>query len=253
MGVVQILPLALLAGYGFLRLSRALKKRGGLDVPLYFGLPFAAVCWSAKTATSCVMFEIGFPAHPTVIEQRRRVINECCFYAPGMIKNEVEYMHGKLAGVKTEDDLADKLQEEEGPSTMKYEKEFTTGELGLSLLTKKGKDQRLGKKFKIIVDHGELYLECIDPFEEVFEVNKDLIKDLELTDILDPYLFDNHRDIVNALFEVYYDIGEAYLQEFYDEKQVNKIKNEARDRVEKQYGIGKYDDKEPTSAADVAK
>ena len=99
------------------------------------------------------------------------------------------------------------------------------------------------------MDHGELYLECIDPFEEVFEVSKDLIKDLELTDILDPYLFDNHRDIVNALFEVYFDIGEAYLQEFYDEKQVNRIKDEAKDRVEKQYGLGKYDDAEPGSTA----
>lgn len=56
---------------------------------------------------------------------------------------------------------------------------------------------------------------------------------MELTDILDPYMFDNHRDIVNALFEVYYDIGEAYLREFYDQKQVNKIKDEARDKVEK--------------------
>ena len=100
-------------------------------------------------------------------------------------------------------------------------------------MTKKKKGDREGKKFKIIVDHGELYLECIDPFEDVFEVSRDLIKDLELTDILDPYIFDNHRDIVNALFEVYFDIGEAYLQEFYDEKQVNKIKEDAKDRVEK--------------------
>ena len=64
-------------------------------------------------------------------------------------------------------------------------------------------------------------------------MSKDVIRDLELTDILDPYMFDNHRDIVNALFEVYYDIGEAYLKEFYDEKQVNKIKDEAKDKVEK--------------------
>ena len=119
----------------------------------------------------------------------------------------------------------------------------------MSLLTKKGKDKKEGKKFRIIVDHGELYLECVDPFEEVFEVSKDLIRDLELTDILDPYMFDNHRDIVNALFEVYFDIGEAYLREFYDEKQVNRIKDEARDKVERQYGLGKYDDTDPGSTA----
>ena len=78
-----------------------------------------------------------------------------------------------------------------------------------------------------------MYLECIDSFEDIFEISKELIEGLELTDILDPYLFENHRDIVNALFEVYYDIGEVYMKKFYDEKDVNKIKDEARDRVEK--------------------
>ena len=47
----------------------------------------------------------------------------------------------------------------------------------------------MGKQFKIIVDHGELYLECIDGFEEIFEVDKALVQDIELTSILDPYLF----------------------------------------------------------------
>ena len=55
-------------------------------------------------------------------------------------------------------------------------------------------------------------------------------------------MFENHRDIINAIFEVYYEMGEVYLKEFYNEKEVNKIKDEAKDRVEKQYGIGKYDD-----------
>ena len=71
-----------------------------------------------------------------------------------------------------------------------------------------------GKKFKIIVDHGELYLECIDPFEEIFEVNRSLVENVELTNILDPYMFENHRDIINALFEVYYEIGDKYLEKF---------------------------------------
>jgi hypothetical protein len=95
----------------------------------------------------------------------------------------------------------------------KYEKIFTTGKLGLSLI--KDKTNELvdnGKKFKIVVDHGELFLECIDTFEEIFEVKKDLVEKLELTNILDPYMFDNHRDIVNAMFEVYFDVGENYLK-----------------------------------------
>ena len=70
----------------------------------------------------------------------------------------------------------------------------------------------------------ELYLECVDTFEEIFEIDKKLVEDIELTNILDPYLFSNHRDIINALFEVYYDIGQMYLDEVYDPKQANQIK-----------------------------
>ena len=93
----------------------------------------------------------------------------------------------------------------------------------------------------MIVDHGELYLECIDTFEEIFEIDKKLVEDIELTNILDPYLFSNHRDIINALFEVYYDMGQMYLDKCYDPQQANQIKNEAADRIERKYQLGKYD------------
>ena len=39
-----------------------------------------------------------------------------------------------------------------------------------------------------------------------------MVEGLELTEILDPYMFDNHKDIVNALFEVYYDLSNEYLK-----------------------------------------
>ena len=41
---------------------------------------------------------------------------------------------------------------------------------------------------------------------------------MELTDFLNPYLFENHRDVINALFEVYYDLGNLYIKKFYFEK-----------------------------------
>ena len=59
----------------------------------------------------------------------------------------------------------------------------------------------------MIVEDGELFLQCVDPFEEIFEISRKSIEDLELTELLDPYMFDNHRDIINALFEVYYSIS----------------------------------------------
>ena len=56
----------------------------------------------------------------------------------------------------------------------------------------------------------------MDPFEEVFEISRDMIEGVELTSILDPYLFDNHKDITNALFEVYYDLSLQYIEKHAD-------------------------------------
>lgn len=79
----------------------------------------------------------------------------------------------------------------------KYEREFTI----------KGS----GKRFKLIVDEGVVFLKCIDTFEDVFEISRDIVgKNIELTDLLEPALFDSHKQIVNALFEVYYDLGTEY-------------------------------------------
>ena len=106
-----------------------------------------------------------------------------------MIKNEIEYMHSKIDGISSEDDLVDKIND----NGKKFEKIYTMGEDG--------------KRFKVIVEHGELYIECIDSFEEIFEVNRELLEKVEITNILDPYMFQNHKEIANALFEVYFEIG----------------------------------------------
>lgn len=59
-----------------------------------------------------------------------------------------------------------------------------------------------------MVQDSSIYLKCIDPFEDIFELNREIVKDMELTDILDPYMFDNHRYIVDALYKVYEDLGD---------------------------------------------
>lgn len=84
--------------------------------------------------------------------------------------------------------------------------------------SKEEENQKL-LKFKIIVEDGELFLQCIDPFEEIFEISKDAIENLELTELLDPYMFESHRDIINALFEVYYSLSQDYLKVFLYDKQ----------------------------------
>lgn len=77
----------------------------------------------------------------------------------------------------------------------------------------------------------------MDAFEDIFEVSKDLVSSqkLELTDVLEPNLFESHKQVVNALFEVYYDLGTEYVKTQYFAK--NKIKEDAARRVRERYGL----------------
>jgi hypothetical protein len=86
----------------------------------------------------------------------------------------------------------------------------------MKLKPKKGVDT--GKRYTVIVEGGQIYLQCIDPFEEVFEISRDMIEGVELTTMLDPFLFDNHKDVTNALFEVYYDLSNEYIEKCGDPK-----------------------------------
>ena len=47
-------------------------------------------------------------------------------------------------------------------------------------------DQIKGKRFKFIVEEGELNLQCVDQFEEIFEIKREAVDKLPLTEILDP-------------------------------------------------------------------
>lgn len=56
-----------------------------------------------------------------------------------------------------------------------------------------------------------MFLKCIDSFEDIFEVSREIVgKELELTDLLAPSMFDSHKDVVNALYEVYHELGTQY-------------------------------------------
>lgn len=141
-----------------------------MDIPIYFGMPLAYWIYSKSLMTMPSLFELGYPAHPWIIERRRRAINKACFFAPSMLKNEIEYMHGKISGVMSQEQLA-KILEENKEDAHRYEKEFETGSVGLSMIMGKKARKQEGKKFRVVVEHGELYLECIDPFEEIFEIS----------------------------------------------------------------------------------
>ncbi len=92
------------------------------------------------------------------------------------------------------------------------------------------------KRFRLVVDEGQVYLKCIDAFEDIFEVSKDIVgANLELTDVLEPTLFESHKQIVNALFEVYFDLGTQYVKTQYFES--NKIREGASKKIREKYGL----------------
>lgn len=97
------------------------------------------------------------------------------------------------------------------------------------------KNEVVGKRFKVIVEGGQIYVQCIDSFEDVFEISKDVVEGLELTQILDPYLFENHRDIINALFEVYYELSNQYIQT--KAEKVPTLYERAQEKLRLKFGL----------------
>jgi hypothetical protein len=190
-------------------LTRSLKRKQSSDIQ-YFLFPWTYTNYSIYLGENKKLFEKGFPAHPFIQECRTNVINKSCFSYPQIVKNEIEYLHTKLCQKTGKD------------SETSVEREFEIGNSASydykKLLTHKGvfePQKQQGPRFKIIVEEGEVFFQCVDSFEEVFQVSKEMVSHMEITDLLDPYLFDNHKDIINALFLVYYELSTAYVDEFY--------------------------------------
>lgn len=212
----QWLPLG--AGAALFKLTRRLKKASGTDV-FYFAIPWLYCNYGIFCVEQRTVFEAGYPAHPWVVDKRMGVINRTCFSYPQIVKNEIEYLHTKLS---EEHARSQEIKEEE-PEPLKFERIFTIGQVtsDYKRLLQRQQKQEVKEtkaeeaekmlKFKIIVEDGELFLQCIDPFEQIFEISRQSIENLELTELLDPFMFESHKDIVNALFEVYYSLSEDYL------------------------------------------
>ena len=209
--VMQPHPLA--TGLLLYGLTRRLKKYSQYDI-LYFAVPYIFMQNGLFNVNSKAIVESGYPAHPWIVERRTKLLSDTCYLYPAILKNEIEYLHSKLI-------------QNDPKSDHKIEREFRTGAVTLdsykgSSKESKGSetaDKPKGKRFKFVIDEGQLFLQCIDPFEEVLEIKKDAIQELELMDVLEPTLFDNHKDIINALFQIYFELSNLYLQKCYYDKQ----------------------------------
>jgi hypothetical protein len=189
-----------------------LKKRGAFDFA-YFLAVWMYLNFSIFLTSLNKQFEIGFTGHPVIINKRIKCINQVLYGYPQIVKNDIEYIHSKLV-------------ESQGVEQAKYSKDFTTAQGAY--------------RFRIIVDEGKVFLKCLDPFEEIMEVNKSVLEEMELTEILDPYTFDNHRDVIDSFFTVYKDICELYVNDkdaggLKGEK--NELLEEAENSLKELYGI----------------
>jgi hypothetical protein len=116
------LPLAALFALAFHRFSSRWKKQTEMAVFGQITIPFAYWMYCKYRTAQSKLFELSFPPHPTIINLRRKCINQCCFVAPSMLKNEIEFMHANIEGVSIDDE---ETQVQEGK--FRYEKTFTIG------------------------------------------------------------------------------------------------------------------------------
>lgn len=205
--VIQEQPYIFTACFGLYRLTRYLKASKPSDTFVYFIIPIVFLNYGVFTSLQRIVFESGYPAHPLIAQERTETINRACFKYPPILKNEIEYLHTKihpLSEEPTDEDL----------QRTRYEKTFSIGRTSLDYekllsdqLKIKAKEEEVGKRYKVIIEGGQIYLQCIDPFEEVFGISLDSVEGVDLTSILDPFIFDSHRDVTNALFEVYFDLS----------------------------------------------
>jgi hypothetical protein len=45
----------------------------------------------------------------------------------------------------------------------------------------KEREEVVGKRYTVIVEGGQIYLQCIDTFEEVFGISRESVQGVELT------------------------------------------------------------------------
>lgn len=91
-----------MVGAFFYILTRRLKAKGALD-GMYFMVPYMFANYSIFIERQHKLFELGYPAHPYIFQKRTKVVNSICYYYPGILKNEIEYLHAKIHGFKEDE------------------------------------------------------------------------------------------------------------------------------------------------------
>ena len=109
-----------------------MKKKSSADF-LYFLSGWAFINYGMFVEQQHKLFEISYPAHPVIFEKRTHVLNSVCYYHPQIVKNEIEFLHRKLAKAyhKAEDVVSKEETDEHSseqkakPAPYRYEREFT--------------------------------------------------------------------------------------------------------------------------------
>ena len=115
----QIIPV--MSGAFLFLLTRRLASKSKFDFQ-YFLVPYLYLNYGTYLSSGRQLYEMGYPAHPFIVEQRTKVLNRVCFKYPQILKNEIEYLHTKIH------DLHEEASDEELVKS-RYEKVFQTGEI----------------------------------------------------------------------------------------------------------------------------
>ena len=101
--VLKAQPLALGISAGCYIFTRSMKSyRQGHFI--YYIMPYLTMTFFFVNSKKTSLFEIGYPAHPKVLEARQKAVNRSCFGHPKLLKNEIEYLHQKIHDFPEEPD-----------------------------------------------------------------------------------------------------------------------------------------------------
>lgn len=142
--------------YGVTRRLKAYRESD----KMYFAVPWAFLTWACYGLESKNAFQEGYPAHPVIIQHRTNLINQTCFTYPQILKNEIEYLQLKLQQNREDTDDVHKFEKEfrTGFVSSDYKKAFDEASGKKLAKAESDENQIRGKRFKFIVEDGELNL-----------------------------------------------------------------------------------------------
>ena len=93
-----------------------------------------------------------------------------------------------------------------------------------------------GKRFDFVLRQDGVFVKCVDPFEEVFGLSTEILGEADFMDVLEPKTIPVHKEIVDKMVDVYFDLSQEYGLTYAKPKEVRRA---AVASVMQKYGMRK--------------